>query len=176
MCLHVYSVLLHTSTPPPAWNSQDNINNVNPNLDLATDTCSCHFNDTSNPNSTKVSASISISTSKSNQRQQDAGSGTQDQQQGRSHLKTEGLTIHFRMAQSLQGVWQGAAANPFMPIIGKDSQFSLGFSLLTIGILLCGYFGLSEYSQEDRRNAYVVLYLFFHRQIPSQRPTRWNPS
>jgi hypothetical protein len=49
------------------------------------------------------------------------------------------------MAQSLHQVWTDAAANPFTPIVGKDSQFSLGFLLLAVGILLSGYFGMSKY-------------------------------
>lgn len=48
------------------------------------------------------------------------------------------------MEQSLQEVWKGAAASPFIPTIGKDSQFTVGFSLLTIGILLIGFFGMNR--------------------------------
>jgi hypothetical protein len=45
---------------------------------------------------------------------------------------------------SLREVWEGAVGNSFAPSISKDSQFSLGFSLLALGILLGGYFGLSN--------------------------------
>jgi hypothetical protein len=48
------------------------------------------------------------------------------------------------MESSLQEVWEAAAANPFVPTIGKDSQFFVGISLLIIGTLLAGFFGLSE--------------------------------
>lgn len=34
---------------------------------------------------------------------------------------------------SLNQVWEAASANPFSPVIPKDSQFILGFSLLLIG-------------------------------------------
>ena len=47
------------------------------------------------------------------------------------------------MDPSLQEVWAAAAANPFKPFIGKDEHFFLGFALLSLGILLCGYFGMS---------------------------------
>lgn len=69
------------------------------------------------------------------------------------------------MAQSLQSVWQAAAADPFVPTIGKDSQFSLGFSLLTIGILLSGYFGLSEHSQRDSHVCCAELNSFTDRSL-----------
>ncbi|OBT44660.1 hypothetical protein VE02_01329 [Pseudogymnoascus sp. 03VT05] len=45
---------------------------------------------------------------------------------------------------SLREVWEGAVGNQFAPSISKDSQFSLGFSLLALGILLSGYFGLNR--------------------------------
>lgn len=48
------------------------------------------------------------------------------------------------MESSLREVWEGAAANPFRPTVGKDSQFFVGISLLIIGVLLSGLFGLSE--------------------------------
>ncbi|OBT74118.1 hypothetical protein VF21_07099 [Pseudogymnoascus sp. 05NY08] len=44
---------------------------------------------------------------------------------------------------SLREVWEGAVGNQFAPSISKDSQFSLGFSLLAFGILLSGYFDRS---------------------------------
>ena len=50
------------------------------------------------------------------------------------------------MDQSLQDVWKAAAANPFQPAVGKNVQFSLAFTLLSIGILLMGYFGMSAYA------------------------------
>lgn len=47
------------------------------------------------------------------------------------------------MESSLHQVWESAVGNPFVPLIGKDSQFTLGISLLIAGILLSGLFGLS---------------------------------
>jgi hypothetical protein len=47
------------------------------------------------------------------------------------------------MESSLHQVWESAVGNPFVPLIGKDSQFSVGIGLLIAGILLSGLFGLS---------------------------------
>jgi len=51
------------------------------------------------------------------------------------------------MESSLHQVWESASGNPFVPTIGKGSQFFVGFSLLTIGLLLTGLFGLSMLPQ-----------------------------
>ncbi|XMA18306.1 hypothetical protein WAI453_011097 [Rhynchosporium graminicola] len=48
------------------------------------------------------------------------------------------------MDSSLHQVWESAAGNPFVPTIAKDSQFFVGFTLLSIGLLLSGYFGLNR--------------------------------
>ncbi|RAL67926.1 hypothetical protein DID88_008651 [Monilinia fructigena] len=48
------------------------------------------------------------------------------------------------MESSLHGVWESAVGNPFIPTIGKESQFVVGFSLLCIGVLLSGLFGLNR--------------------------------
>lgn len=50
------------------------------------------------------------------------------------------------MESSLHEVWEGAVGSPFLPVIGKDSQFWVGILLLIAGTLLTGYFGLSMYS------------------------------
>jgi hypothetical protein len=50
------------------------------------------------------------------------------------------------MESPLHQVWESAVGNPFVPTVGKGSQFFLGFTLLTIGLLLSGLFGLSAYS------------------------------
>lgn len=34
---------------------------------------------------------------------------------------------------SLNEVWEGAAGSPFYPLVSKDSQFLVGFSLLLAG-------------------------------------------
>ncbi len=49
------------------------------------------------------------------------------------------------MESSLHQVWESAVGNPFVPTIGKGSQFFLGFTLLTIGLLLSGLFGISTF-------------------------------
>jgi hypothetical protein len=48
------------------------------------------------------------------------------------------------MDSSLHEVWQAASGRPFLPTIGKDSQFFVGFILLLLGILLTGVFALSK--------------------------------
>lgn len=52
------------------------------------------------------------------------------------------------MDQSLQDVWAAAAANPFKPFLGKDEHFIISFALLSLGILMCGYFGMSVYTRK----------------------------
>jgi len=48
------------------------------------------------------------------------------------------------MDSSLHEVWQAASGSPFVPTIGKDSQFLVGFTLLVLGLLLTGTFTLSK--------------------------------
>lgn len=38
---------------------------------------------------------------------------------------------------SLNEVWEAASATPFTPLVDKDSQFSVGFTLLLVGKLRC---------------------------------------
>ena len=46
---------------------------------------------------------------------------------------------------SLNEVWEAASATPFIPLIAKDSQFSVGFNLLLLGKLLVSHsFGNSQ--------------------------------
>lgn len=47
------------------------------------------------------------------------------------------------MDSSLHEVWQAASGSPFLPTVGKGSQFLVGFVLLVIGIALSGLFALS---------------------------------
>lgn len=49
------------------------------------------------------------------------------------------------MDSSLHQVWESAVGNPFVPTIGKDSQFFVGITLLILGVLLSGLFGLSRF-------------------------------
>ncbi|KAG9235910.1 hypothetical protein BJ875DRAFT_482750 [Amylocarpus encephaloides] len=48
------------------------------------------------------------------------------------------------MDSPLHQVWESASGSPFLPTVGKNSQFFVGFSLLTIGLLLTGLFGLNR--------------------------------
>ncbi|OJJ82099.1 OST5 family protein [Aspergillus glaucus CBS 516.65] len=45
---------------------------------------------------------------------------------------------------SLNEVWEAASAHPFSPVVSKDNQFSVGFSLLLIAFFLSGLFGLNR--------------------------------
>jgi hypothetical protein len=47
------------------------------------------------------------------------------------------------MDSSLHEVWQAAAGSPFIPTVGKGSQFPVAFLLLVLGFLLSGAFTLS---------------------------------
>ena len=47
------------------------------------------------------------------------------------------------MDSSLHEVWTAAQGSPFVPAIGKDSQFYVGFGLLTLGLFIAGVFTLS---------------------------------
>ncbi|KAG0651358.1 DNA damage checkpoint control rad1 [Hyphodiscus hymeniophilus] len=48
------------------------------------------------------------------------------------------------MESSLHQVWESAVGNPFEPSIGKGSQFLVGITLLIVGVLLSGFFGLNR--------------------------------
>ncbi|KPM45861.1 hypothetical protein AK830_g609 [Neonectria ditissima] len=48
------------------------------------------------------------------------------------------------MDSSLHEVWQAAAGSPFLPTIGKGSQFWISFLLLLLGIFLTGAFALNR--------------------------------
>ncbi|PYH42076.1 putative DNA repair protein Rad1 [Aspergillus saccharolyticus JOP 1030-1] len=45
---------------------------------------------------------------------------------------------------SLNLVWEAASASPYSPLIAKDSQFFVGFSLLLAAFILTGLFGLNR--------------------------------
>ncbi|KAE8314919.1 hypothetical protein BDV41DRAFT_575263 [Aspergillus transmontanensis] len=45
---------------------------------------------------------------------------------------------------SLNEVWEAASASPYAPLISKDSQFSVGFTLLLSALILTGLFGLNR--------------------------------
>lgn len=50
------------------------------------------------------------------------------------------------MDSSLHEVWTAAQGSPFIPAIGKDSQFNVGFWSLILGLLIAGVFALSMLS------------------------------
>ncbi|KAL4913396.1 repair protein Rad1/Rec1/Rad17-domain-containing protein [Aspergillus aurantiobrunneus] len=45
---------------------------------------------------------------------------------------------------SLNQVWEAASASPYTPLISKDSQFTVGFTLLLLAFILTGVFGLNR--------------------------------
>ncbi|KAK0745798.1 hypothetical protein B0T18DRAFT_324880 [Schizothecium vesticola] len=46
------------------------------------------------------------------------------------------------MDSSLHEVWQAASSQPFLPAVGKNSQFAVGFTLLVGGLLLSAIFAI----------------------------------
>ncbi|ORY16624.1 hypothetical protein BCR34DRAFT_622324 [Clohesyomyces aquaticus] len=48
------------------------------------------------------------------------------------------------MSSPLLDVWEAAASSPYKPSIGKGSQFTLGFLLLFISLILATIFGLNR--------------------------------
>ena len=60
------------------------------------------------------------------------------------------------MDSSLHEVWQAAAGSPFVPTVGKDSQFLIAFVLLILGFSLGGAFTLSRFRDSDSA-VYSVL-------------------
>ncbi|KAL6892666.1 hypothetical protein HDV57DRAFT_192331 [Trichoderma longibrachiatum] len=48
------------------------------------------------------------------------------------------------MDSSLHQVWQAAAGSPFVPAIAKESQFTVAFLLLSLGIAITGVFALNR--------------------------------
>jgi cell cycle checkpoint protein len=53
------------------------------------------------------------------------------------------------MDSALHDVWVAASTSPFVPTIGKDSHFLVGFSLLLLGIALSGAFVISMSTLPD---------------------------
>lgn len=45
---------------------------------------------------------------------------------------------------SLYEIWEAAASSPFTPAVSKDSQLTVGFTLLLIGVIFTGLFGLNR--------------------------------
>ncbi len=73
-------------------------------------------------------------------------------------------------ATPLHDLWEASASQPFQPTFSKDSQFQIGFTLLFIGLLLTGLFGLSmsqHTSAKRRTNADVETQTTHSRTSPS---------
>ncbi|KAK4543899.1 hypothetical protein LTR36_004673 [Oleoguttula mirabilis] len=47
-------------------------------------------------------------------------------------------------AAPLHDIWDASASQPFQPTIGKNTQLTLGFTLLCTAVLLTGLFGLNN--------------------------------
>ncbi|KAK3633888.1 hypothetical protein LTR56_004647 [Elasticomyces elasticus] len=47
-------------------------------------------------------------------------------------------------ATPLLDIWEASASQPFQPSIGKSAQLTIGFTLLSIALLLSGLFGLNN--------------------------------
>lgn len=52
------------------------------------------------------------------------------------------------MDSSLHEVWQAASSSPFLPAIGKNTQFLVAFLLLLAGVSLTSVFALSKSNRE----------------------------
>lgn len=48
------------------------------------------------------------------------------------------------MDSKLVDVWAAAAGNPFLPTVGKNTQFLVAFVLLLLGLSFFGFFALSK--------------------------------
>lgn len=48
------------------------------------------------------------------------------------------------MDPQLSEIWATAPGTPFLPTVGKESQFLVGFTLLTVGLALSGGFALNR--------------------------------
>ncbi|KAL2112725.1 hypothetical protein VUR80DRAFT_6607 [Thermomyces stellatus] len=48
------------------------------------------------------------------------------------------------MDSSLHEVWTAAQGSPFVPAVGKNSQFYVGFGLLILGLFIGGVFTLNR--------------------------------
>jgi len=54
------------------------------------------------------------------------------------------------MDSSLHQVWQAAAGSPFLPAVGKESQFIIAFVLLTLSLAITGVFALSKLFEDPK--------------------------
>lgn len=102
--------------------------------------------------------------------------------------------LNCTMSSPLADVWEAAAASPFQPTIGKETQFTLGFALLfactflsvqatrshantAAALLLTGFFGLSTSTPPPQRTApRSCSHLPSRRPFACQRTPRRCPS
>lgn len=61
-----------------------------------------------------------------------------------TRIQLTSYILSQHMDSSLHEVWQAASGHPFLPTVGKHSQFLVGFILLFVGLTLGGYFTLSK--------------------------------
>ncbi|KAF2664180.1 DNA repair protein Rad1 [Microthyrium microscopicum] len=47
-------------------------------------------------------------------------------------------------SENLLQLWEAAKSSPFQPLVAKDLQFFVAFTLLIAAVLLTGVFGLSK--------------------------------
>lgn len=62
------------------------------------------------------------------------------------------------MDSSLHQVWQAAAGSPFLPAVGKESQFIIAFVLLTLSLAITGVFALSKLFEDEKKLRYMSNY------------------
>lgn len=53
------------------------------------------------------------------------------------------LFFYFTMDASVQDIWTAARGSRFAPAIGKETHFTVGFSLVLVSVLLAAAFTLS---------------------------------
>ena len=81
---------------------------------------------------------------------------------------------HSHMDSALHEVWVAASTSPFVPTIGKDSHFLVGFSLLVLGLALSGGFVISMPALGSIRRTAVTDSIA--RPFPRQPARPWAPS
>lgn len=83
------------------------------------------------------------------------------------------------MDSKLIDVWQASAGNPFLPTVGKGTQFLVAFVLLLLGLFSFGIFALSKkdpYLPIAHMRAVPKLTISSSRPFCSQRARHWNSS
>ncbi|KAH7086292.1 hypothetical protein FB567DRAFT_67116 [Paraphoma chrysanthemicola] len=57
------------------------------------------------------------------------------------------------MSSPLLDVWEAASGSPYYPAVGKNTQFTVGFVLLFLSLILGAVFGLSTRLFSTRLNS-----------------------